>query len=219
MPCASVQESCVEAPLVLHGYLNPEAEGKLLYGQRLPSYLQKNPNRGLPAANAHLFALTRTSVRNLACAIDDERFKAQKLGDYTEIPPTKWATMALDKRPYFTDGTLKTISPAAHRRSVDEQNATKALRMASGKFVIASGHGVVSEITSFVEDILFSPTTVESMAGAVCAVKFALSLRCNGVFGWSDYVPSMSDFDINDWICTFTAGSRSGDPCGAPRPM
>ncbi len=204
---------------MLYGYSKSEAEGKLMYGQRLSSYMQKNMHRGLPAANAHLFALTRTSVRSLTCVIDDERFTAQKLGDFTGIPPTKWASMALDKRPYFTNGTLKTVIPAAHRRSVDEQNATKALRMASGKFVISSAHGVVSAIISFVEEILISPTTVESMAGAVMAVKFALSLRCNEVFGWADYMPSMTDFDIDGWICTFTAGSRSGDPHGAPRPM
>ncbi len=91
--------------------------------------------------------------------------------------------------------------------------------MASGKFVISSAHGLVSAISSYVERILITETTVESMAGAVMAASFGLSLRCNELFGWDDYMPSMADFDINGWICNFTAGSWSGDPRGAPRPM
>jgi hypothetical protein len=219
MPCASVMATRIEASLVLHAYGISELEGKLMYEQHLSSYMQKHAHRGLPAANAHVFDLSKTSVRTLTCVVDDERLNAEVLGDFSGIPPTKWACLPKDKRPYFMEGTLKTVSPDAHRRSVDEQNKTKALRMASGKFHVESAHGFVSAIISFVEQILISPATVETMAGAVMAVKFALSLRCNELFGWDDYMPSMADFDINGWICNFSAGSWSGDPRGAPRPM
>ena len=208
-----------EASLVLLAYAKSELEGKLMYQQHLSSYAQKHAHRGLPAANAHLFNLSNTSVRSLTCVVDDERLNAQVLGDFSGIPPTKWACLPKDQRPYFTQATLKTISPDAHRRSVDEQNATKALRMASGKFHIKSAHALVSAISKFAEHILIAPTSVENMAGAAMAVSFALSLRCNEVFGWAEYRPSMIDFRIDGWICTFTAGSRSGDPRGAPRPM
>ena len=157
----------VEASLVLHAYDKSESEGKLMYGHHLSSYTQKHAHCGLPAANAHLFALSKTSVCTLACVIDDERLTAQVLGDFTGIPPTNWASLPKEQRPYFMEGTLKTVTPDAHRRSVDEQNAVKALRMASGKFHVKSAHGLVFAITSYVEQILISPTTVETMAGAV----------------------------------------------------
>ena len=57
------------------------------------------------------------------------------------------------------------------------------------------------------------------MAGVVMCSSFGLALRCNELLGWADYQPSMIDFDIAGWICSFTASSRSGDSRGAPRSM
>ncbi len=131
MPCKTVMATRTEAFLVLQAYDQSDAEGQQMYAQCIASYMQKNPHRGLPAANAHVPSRSNTSVRTLACVIDDERKKAHDSGDFTGIAPTKWAGEALEKRPDYTEGTLQKVNRDVHRRSVEEQNAANALRMAS----------------------------------------------------------------------------------------
>ncbi len=100
----------IEASLVLQAHQDPEVgKGQQMYAQLIASYLQKNSHRGVPAANAHVMSKSNTSVRSLACVIDDERKAAHDSGDFTGIAPTKWAGEALDKRPYYTEGTRQKV--------------------------------------------------------------------------------------------------------------
>ncbi len=212
----------VEASLVLAAYEECSDEhvaGRERYRQLIASFMQKNPHQTVAAANAHVLSKSRTSVRCITLVLDDERKAAYDSGDRTGIGQTRWAGLPTSMRLYYFQGTLQQVDLDVFRRSVAGQDEAKALRMASGKFVIQSAHGIVSAFSQNGLRVLCAPPSVKNTASACMTLSFALSTRANEVLGWNGYAPGMSDFSIDDWVCRFTAGSRSGDPNGAPRPM
>ncbi len=116
-------------------------------GSLLRLSCKKNPHQTVAAANAHVLSKSRTSVRSIACAFDDERRAAYDSGDRTGIGPTRWVGSSEATRPYLFQGTLHQVDRDVFCRSVAGQEEAKALRMASGKFVISSAHGLVSAFT------------------------------------------------------------------------
>ena len=119
--------------------------------------MQKNEHLSVAAANAHVLNKSSTSVRSLTCVVDDERKAAHDSGDNTGIAPIRWAGMPNSMRPYFFEGTLQQVDHDVHHQSIKGQNEAKALRMASGKFVISSAHGLVSEFSANAERVLCAP--------------------------------------------------------------
>ncbi len=191
MPCKSVLATRVEASLVLAAFNDDSEEhaaGLQMYAQLFRSFEQKNPLKTIAAANAHVLSKSRTSVRSIACALDDERRAAYDSGDRTGIEPTRWAGLPMSMRPYYFQGTLHQIDRDIFRRSVEGQNESKALRMASGKFVISSAHGLVSAFTKNGLRILCAPPSVKNTAAACVTLSFALSTRCNELLGWAGHV-------------------------------
>ncbi len=104
MPCKTVMAARVEASQVLSAYEDCSDEhvaGREKYRQLIASFMQKNPHQTVAAANAHVLSKSRTSVRSIACALDDEREAAYDSGDRTGILLTRWAGSDEAKRPYF----------------------------------------------------------------------------------------------------------------------
>jgi hypothetical protein len=166
MPCTSVMATRVEASQVLSAYEDCSDEhvaGREKYRQLIASFMQKNPHQTVAAANAHVLSLSRTSVRWITCVLDDERKAAYDGGDRTGIGPTRWAGEPNSTRPYFFQATLHQVDQDVFRRSVAGQDAAKALRMASGKFVISSAHGLVSAFSQNGVRVLGAPPSVKTL--------------------------------------------------------
>ncbi len=166
MPCESVIETRIEADAVLAAYIVSNELGRMAYSNSLQSY------DGSPAAaNGHVLSLRGTSVRMMACRIDDERVQEFKAGNVSGEAPTKWATLPFAERPYYTQATLQRVSPIMHIKNVASQNDQRLIKMDTGKFIVSDGHMLVQKVTELAVTALTSEMTPRNMARSLTAVS------------------------------------------------
>ncbi len=103
---------------------------------------------------------------------------------------------------------MKTISVKLSTETKEEQ-ATRAIeRQKAGKFIISSCNGLVTAMTEYAKIMILADMDLHVMASIVMLILFGFTLRINEVTGWADYTPSYKDFDFDEWLCMFLAGSR-----------